>query len=211
MVGCCAHRAQHFNDLLRLHSKVCRLAEAKPERLAHPEVARALEQEILHTLIKCLSSDSGNRVVKVKLNVAAPLSWTGLRMRWLCVLARWMCHSSVPRLSIPERTLQACCAEFLGMSPSRYHLLRRLNLARAGSQSDPDHAGGANIARSCGFAELGRFAAAYRSFFGELPSATLATGQPEMTPICRNRIARTALSGIIPRGRRSDLLGITSV
>src|SRR3954464_2149808 len=61
MVGCCAHRAQHFNDLLRLHSKVCRLAEEKRERLAHPEVARALEQEILHTLVKCLSSDSGNR------------------------------------------------------------------------------------------------------------------------------------------------------
>ena len=48
------------DELLRLHSKVCGLAEKKRERLAHPEVARALEQEILHTLIKCLSSNSGN-------------------------------------------------------------------------------------------------------------------------------------------------------
>ena len=76
-------------------------------------------------------------------------------------------------LSIPERSLRGCCAEFLGMSPTRYHLLRRLNLARAGLQrSEFERQGVADVARRCGFAELGRFAAAYRAVFGELPSAT---------------------------------------
>src|SRR3954453_11079438 len=160
------------NELLRLHSKVCRLAEGKRERLAHPEVARALEQEILHTLIKCLSSDSGNpdrkgqakrrhANIMNKFEDAIGLHAGRLEMSELCAA-----------LSIPERTLRACCAEVLGMNPTSYHLLRRLNLARAGLLSDPDRAGVADIARRCGFAELGRFAAAYRATFGELPSAT---------------------------------------
>src|SRR5207244_8664415 len=40
--------------LLRLHTEACRLAETKPEIIAHEEVARALEQELLHVLVNCL-------------------------------------------------------------------------------------------------------------------------------------------------------------
>jgi transcriptional regulator GlxA family with amidase domain len=67
-----------------------------------------------------------------------------------------------------------CCAEFLGMSPTRYFLLRRLNMARSALQrADPANASVAEIARSCQFRELGRFAVTYRTTFGETPSATL--------------------------------------
>ena len=34
-------------------------------------------------------------------------------------------------IDLPERTLRLCCAEFLGVSPIRYYLLRRLNMARS--------------------------------------------------------------------------------
>jgi transcriptional regulator GlxA family with amidase domain len=77
-------------------------------------------------------------------------------------------------IDVPERTLRVCCAEFLGMSPSRYLLLRRLNMARSAlRRADPATASVAEIARSCQFLEPGRFAVAYRTFFGEMPSATL--------------------------------------
>jgi AraC-like DNA-binding protein len=33
-------------------------------------------------------------------------------------------------IGVPERTLRLCCAEYLGVSPIRYYLLRRLNMAR---------------------------------------------------------------------------------
>ena len=53
-------------------------------------------------------------------------------------------------------------------------LLRRLKQARiALREADPTTANVAEIARACGFTELGRFAGVYQSAFGETPSATL--------------------------------------
>jgi transcriptional regulator GlxA family with amidase domain len=75
---------------------------------------------------------------------------------------------------VNERTLRSCCAEFLGISPSRYVLLRRLKQARTALR-DADRATVSveEIARACGFTELGRFAGAYQTVFGETPLTTL--------------------------------------
>jgi AraC-like DNA-binding protein len=80
----------------------------------------------------------------------------------------------VTALGVSERTLRACCAEFLGMSPGRYIRLRRLNLVRAALRcADPATTSVGELARRYGFSELGRFAIRYRTIFGETPSATL--------------------------------------
>jgi AraC-like DNA-binding protein len=158
--------------LRRLHAEACHLAETKPRVLAHPEVARALEHDLLHALVECLTADAGpDRAV---------------RQRHANVMARFedalAAHSGRQRplpelcaaIGVPERTLRARCADVLGMSPSRYLLLRRLNLVRAAlRQVDPATATVAQQARQHGFSELGRFAASYRATFGETPSATL--------------------------------------
>src|SRR5262245_53904278 len=52
-------------ELLRLHAETCRLAETKPERIAHPEVARALEQDMLVALVNCLTGDEVQEVTHV--------------------------------------------------------------------------------------------------------------------------------------------------
>ena len=86
-----------------------------------------------------------------------------LRMAELCEL-----------IGVTERTLRSCCAEFLGMSPIRYVLLRRLSRAWVALRDAAP--GGANLLeliRGCGFAELGRFEAAYRAAFSEAPLTTL--------------------------------------
>jgi transcriptional regulator GlxA family with amidase domain len=92
-------------------------------------------------------------------------------------------HGASPRtmpelcsvIGVPERTLRVCCTEFLGVSPTRYILLRRLNLARSAlRRADPATASVAEIARSFQFSELGRFAVTYRNLFGEMPSTTLS-------------------------------------
>ncbi|WP_312017509.1 helix-turn-helix domain-containing protein [Bradyrhizobium sp. AUGA SZCCT0431] len=87
-------------------------------------------------------------------------------------------HLNLPQLcmaiGVPERTLRLCCTEFLGISPTRYYLLRRLNRARSALRhADPETASVAQIARDHQFLEHGRFALAYRAIFGEMPSTTL--------------------------------------
>src|SRR6202035_4512659 len=77
-------------------------------------------------------------------------------------------------IGVSARTLRSRCAEFLGIRPSRYVLLRRLQAARmALRDADPATTSVAEIASGCGFTELGRFAGAYRTAFGESPSTTL--------------------------------------
>jgi len=42
--------------LRRLHAQVCRLAETNSKMLSHPEVARAVEQDLIHALVTCLTT-----------------------------------------------------------------------------------------------------------------------------------------------------------
>jgi AraC-like DNA-binding protein len=158
--------------LRRLHAQACRLAETRPKVLAHPEVARAIEQGLIHALVTCLSA-------KARDDGAGRRHHTGIMVRFEDVLAD---HPNRPlpmpqlcaRIGVTERTLRSCCAEFLGISPSRYMLLRRLKAARiALRDADPATASVAEIASGCGFTELGRFAVACRAAFGESPSTTL--------------------------------------
>jgi len=159
--------------LLRLHSRACRLAETRRKLIANPEVARALEQELLHALVNCLTADDANGNLKTRRHHA------DIMIRFEDALAaRIGRQPSMPALcsaiGVPERTLRVCCTEFLGMSPTRYLLLRRLNMVRSAlRRADPETESVAEIARSCQFQEPGRFAVTYRTIFGEMPSSTL--------------------------------------
>ena len=98
-----------------------------------------------------------------------------LRMSKLCAL-----------IGVTERRLRSCCNEFLGISPGRYVLLRRLKQARVAlREADPATASFAEIARGCGVSQLGRFAEVYQITFGERPSATLRRlpGSASSSPI----------------------------
>ena len=159
--------------LLRLHAEAAGLAEAKDKLLDQPEFVQTLEQKLLHTLVECLTVDDPGR--------------DGKRgRRHANIMARFenalMAHAGHPltifeicaSIGVPERTLRVCCAEFLGVSPTRYLLLRRLNMARSAlRRADPASTSVAEIAREYQFSELGRFAVTYRMIFGEMPSTTL--------------------------------------
>ena len=61
------------------------------------------------------------------------------------------------------------------MGPIRYLWLRRMQLAhRALVRADRSTATVTDVATAHGFWELGRFAVAYRSLYGESPSVTLS-------------------------------------
>ena len=159
--------------LRRLHAQVCRLAETKPKLLAHTEVARAIEQDLIQALVACLTTTSmradgptkrGHASIMIRFEeVLAEHLGEPLHMTELCEL-----------IGVTERTLRSCCAEFLGMSPTRYVLLRRLSRARVALRdAAPDGANLLELVRGFGFAELGHFEAAYRTAFSETPLTTL--------------------------------------
>jgi AraC-like DNA-binding protein len=159
--------------LPRLHAQICRLAQTKSKMLSHSEVARAIEQGLIQALITCLTTARARTagyakrhhariMVRFEEVLAEHLSWP-LQMPELCEL-----------IVVSDRTLRSCCAEFLGMTPTQYLLLRRLEeVRRALRDADPDIVNVAEVAHRFGFTELGRFAGRYRATFGETPSTTL--------------------------------------
>jgi len=75
---------------------------------------------------------------------------------------------------VSERSLRNACHAVHGTSPKRYLTRRRMEAVRnALAEARPGEATVTRIATDHGFFELGRFAAAYSTLFGERPSDTL--------------------------------------
>jgi AraC-like DNA-binding protein len=159
--------------LRRLHARVCRLAETNSKMLSHPEVARAVEQDLILALVTCLTT------AHHPTDGFAGRHHASIMIRFEEVLADHLSQPpNLPRLcelvGVSDRILRLCCAEFSGMSPTRYVLLRRLReVHRALRDADPDIVNVEEIARRFGFAQSGRFAGTYSATFGENPSTTL--------------------------------------
>jgi AraC-like DNA-binding protein len=156
-------------QLLRLHADAMRLAETKLSRIEHPEVARAVEQDLIWALITCLTN-------------AIPRAASPITRRHAQTLVQFehalIVHSDrFPLLSelcdamqVPESMLAASCRELLGMEPARYLRLRVLERVRlAVAHADPATTNGTEVMKRHGFAELHHFMTAYRDAFGEFP------------------------------------------
>ena len=116
-------------NLLRAQTIASDLAKNSPRLLAHPEVARALEQSLIGAAIACLSDAA-----------AAHEKWAQqthdtIMRRFRRVLAE---HPNRPiyvpeicaAIGASERTLRLCCREQLGMSPKQFLTRRRMHLVR---------------------------------------------------------------------------------
>jgi AraC-like DNA-binding protein len=162
---------EHLMARLRgLHGAACHLADSTPDILAHPEVARTVEQELIRTMIACLSEGAAVKIVRSTRRVMqrfedAPVAHDSdpLYLTELCA-----------ELGVSDRTLRLHCQQHLGMSPQQYLWLRRMNMARrALTSADATLATVSSVATEYGFGELGRFSVRYRDLFGESPSVTL--------------------------------------
>jgi AraC-like DNA-binding protein len=159
--------------LLSVIDAATRASLATPGIFTSPQAADALEQALLRPMIRCLLDGEarnegvprGHRAAIAKRFAAAvEASLDGpLLIPDLCRM-----------VDTTARTLNTLCQEQLGMSAQRFLALRRLHLTRrALLRSDRLSATVTEIATSHGIWELGRFAVAYKSLFGESPSATL--------------------------------------
>jgi len=159
--------------LLRLHAAAGYLAEHAPEIIRHSEAARGLEEALIEALCDCMDGSTLHSSSATWRNHSAIMG------RFRAALETNVDHPLyVPELchaiGVPERTLRKHCQEHLGMSPKRYLLLRRMNMAHhALRAADRSATTVTEIATRFGFWELGRFAVEYRAWCGESPSASL--------------------------------------
>jgi AraC-like DNA-binding protein len=162
-----------MSRLLKLHSAIGQLAHDTPEILQLPEVIRALENELVHVMVRCLADGAGvepttggrrhDAIVARFEDFLAANPDRPLYLTEICAA-----------IGVAERTLRASCEEHLGMGPIRFLTLRRMHLVhRALLRADPSESTVTRIVTDHGFWELGRFSVAYRTLFEEPPSATL--------------------------------------
>jgi transcriptional regulator GlxA family with amidase domain len=172
--------------LVHLHRAAEQLAKGTPDILANTEVARALEQALIHTMIACLAE-------------SPPVQMTSSDRRHQAIIARLeellAANTSRPlylaeicaAVGTSERILRVSCHEHLGMGPLRYLWLRRMHLAhRALLIAAPKTTTVTEIALNHGFWELGRFSVEYRALFGESPSESLRRAPIDRQPPDRN-------------------------
>jgi AraC-like DNA-binding protein len=171
-----------MSRLLRLHEAAGQLAANAPEILAHPEVARAIELELVRTIVHCLSDSATvpvNASPQLRLSVMRRFEHMLVESGDQPLYLTEVCAT----LGVAERTLRHYCQDQLGMGPRRYLWLRRMHSARqALALADAEAATVTMIANERGFGELGRFAVAYQRLFGEPPSATLRR-TPQYRPV----------------------------
>lgn len=164
--------------LRRLHAAASTLAEHNPAAIAHPATAMTLEQELVQAMAACLvPGEPGG-------DIAANRRHGRIMRRFHELLeagAEERLHivDLCARLGVSDRTLRACCQEYVGMPPHRYLWMRQMTIARrALLRADPAAATVTDVATANGFWELGRFAVGYRRLFGESPSASLRRPPP---------------------------------
>lgn len=176
--------ARLLERLLHLNDTAARLAATMPDVIAHPEVARAIEQELMRVMVKCLTAGvvadlPGFRDLRVPVMRRFERVLEENRGRPLYMVE--ICAA----IGVCDRMLRLRCTEELGMSPHRYLWLRRMHMARrALAQAAPGTTTVTEVATNQGFGEIGRFSVAYRKLFGETPSTTLKRMQdasPSMT------------------------------
>jgi AraC-like DNA-binding protein len=158
--------------LRRLHHATVELAETAPEVLRYPDAARGLQQHLIEAAFGTVAdadnqvSVSGHRRQRVIARFEALIEANPDRALFLTEV----CEA----IGVTERTFRNCCHQDLGMTPTRYLLLRRLHQAHWTLRiSDPASATVTEVATRYGFWGLSRFSMAYRDLFQESPSETL--------------------------------------
>jgi AraC-like DNA-binding protein len=162
-----------MSRLLQLHKVIGQLAHDTPDILQLPEIDRAMEQQLIHLMVRCLAGNDTIRISPGSRRHAA----TMVRLEEFLeanpdrpLYLPEVCAA----LRVAERSLRASCEEHLGMGPIRYLTLRRMHLVRkALLLAEHSETTVTTVATDHGFWELGRFSVAYRALFGEAPSETL--------------------------------------
>ena len=159
--------------LIRLSGQIARIAEHDAARLRRVATGTVLSGLLGQALTACvldgrlepdLAAAGRRRRIMARLEEIGEASADApLTLAELCAA-----------LGVNARTLRLITHEIVGMGPTQYLRMHRLNRVRRSlAAADPRTASVGDIAGAFGFWESGRFAAVYRATFGETPLETL--------------------------------------
>jgi len=172
-----AHAPEHaVRRLIRLSGRIARIAEHDAARLRRETTRTVLSGLLGQALTACVLNS----------RLEPDLAAAGRRRRIMARLEEiGEAHPHEPltlaelcaALGVNARTLRLITHEIVGMGPTQYLRMHRLNhVRRRLAAADPRTASVGDIAGTFGFWESGRFAAVYRATFGETPLETLRRG-----------------------------------
>lgn len=116
-------QTSEYRQLLRLHARIGRVVERRPNMICHPEASRAIEQELIEALVTCL----------VNADVRATSSYGRTTGRVLacfedlltqCTDRLLNIRDACASLGISQPVLRSYCEASFDMSPSQYARLR---------------------------------------------------------------------------------------
>jgi len=160
-----------LRQLRHLHRAAIRTAEARSGLLADREAVHGLEQQMIHALVESLAAGPVHEETEAARRHRGILA----RLESLLEVEPPLKITEIDAaLGVSDRLLRECCRKHLGMGPSNYRRLQgMLRVHRALRNGNSETASVSEVAERYGFHGLGRFAANYRTLYGELPSATL--------------------------------------
>jgi AraC-like DNA-binding protein len=155
--------------LLRLHAEAIRIAERDLRQIAHREVARALDQDLMLALVSSLTrgavrqdGEAGRSPGALSAALEALLAVHRdrmLRMREVC-----------DAVGLSEPALRTDCAKLLGIGLKQYQRLRRLAHVDAELMHTHPATNADLLVQRYGFPDVHRFVTDYWKAFGEMPS-----------------------------------------
>ena len=163
------HVTRRFTSLVH---RFLSTTESQPQLLDHPAAVDSYRHELLSAaqalFARCQHSTSRHFVRWRRLTTSTLELAMSHPDQSLAVweLAR--------QIGVPERTLRTAFQKSYGLSPQEYLRIQRLYQARRLLRASwQDQTTVTQVAFGLGFWDLGRFAGAYRTLFGERPSETL--------------------------------------
>jgi AraC-like DNA-binding protein len=155
---------------------------AAPLLLKNPEAVRSIEADLIRNIVAAVHVPDGNPSGP-RANAARIGRGRMVSRALEYVRAADPVSLSIPRLceaaGVEQRSLEYAFRDTFDLTPLGFLKLRCLHSARHRLLlADPTDMAVADIAYQEGFYHLGRFAAAYRSTFGEYPSETLRRNCP---------------------------------
>jgi AraC-like DNA-binding protein len=150
-----------------------RAIETHPGEQYSQQALHGLEQELIDRVVECLSGGP------IGVHEARDEQCAGIMASFGQSIdaypdqlpsVAYICKE----LNVDERVLRRCCHVHLGLGPVRYlRLLRMQRVRRALRNGTCGTTTVTQVVQRHGFGEVGRFAAEYRTLYGELPSTTL--------------------------------------